>query len=84
MEVGLAFDLEGTDSHQLAVPSTFPNAIPPAPALSSAEIAGEAVELYWMALLRDVNFNDYATNSLAELVGLGYGEGAAQEVGSPA
>ncbi len=64
-QAGLAFDLEGTDSHQLAIPSTLPNAIPAAPALSSAEIAGEAVELYWMALLRDVNFNDYATNSLA-------------------
>jgi hypothetical protein len=67
---GLAFDLEGTDSHQLFIPpvptsTSTPVAIPPAPALSSAEIAGEAVELYWMALLRDVNFNDYATNGLA-------------------
>jgi len=57
-QAGLAFDLEGTDSHQLA--------IPPAPALASAWAAGEAVELYWMAHLRDVEFTDYATNRLAQ------------------
>jgi membrane-associated phospholipid phosphatase len=48
---GLAFDLQGADGQALA--------IPPAPALASAEAAGEMVELYWMALLRDVNFADY-------------------------
>jgi hypothetical protein len=53
-QAGLAFDTEGNDPHQF----TFPVA----PAFASAEIAGEAVELYWMALLRDVNFTDYATN----------------------
>ena len=53
---GFAFDLEGTDCHQLA--------IPPAPALASAQRAGEAVENYWMALLRDVNFTDYASDPL--------------------
>jgi len=66
---GLAFDLEGTDSHQLFVPplqaTSPPVALPPAPALASAEIAGEAVELYWMSLLRDTNFNEYATSPLA-------------------
>jgi hypothetical protein len=51
------FDLEGTDSHQLAMRA--------APAFASAEEAGEMVELYWMALLRDVNFLDYATNPIA-------------------
>ncbi len=56
-QAGLAFDLEGTDSHQFA--------IPPAPALASAWAAGEAVELYWMALLRDVDFTDYARSPLA-------------------
>ena len=45
---GLAFDLEGTDSHQLA--------IPPFPSLASRDLADQAVELYWMALCRDVNF----------------------------
>lgn len=53
-----AFDMEGTDSHQLAMRA--------APAFASAEQAGEMVELYWMALLRDVNFTDYAANPLAQ------------------
>jgi len=50
-QAGLAFDLEGADSHQLVEAA--------APALASAEEAGEAAELYWMALLRDVSFDDY-------------------------
>ncbi len=57
-QCGLAFDLEGSDAHQ--------HAIPPAPALASAEEAAEEIELYWMALLRDVSFNDYATHPLAQ------------------
>ncbi len=52
-----AYDLEGTDSHQLS--------LAPAPAFASAQEAGEMVELYWMALLRDVNFADYGNNPLA-------------------
>ncbi len=55
---GYAFDLEGTDAAQLA--------IPPAPEFSSAQEAGEMAELYWMALLRDVNYDDYATNPIAQ------------------
>jgi len=57
-QAGYAFDLEGTDSHQLSMPA--------APAFASAEEAGEMAELYWMALLRDVNFRDYNTNLLAQ------------------
>ena len=57
-QAGLAFTLQGADSHKLAMR--------PAPAFASAEEAGEMVELYWMALLRDVNFEDYATSSLAQ------------------
>src|SRR5207253_3786542 len=54
---GLAFDLEGTDSHQLK--------IPPFPKLASQDLADQAVELYWMALCRDVNFTKYETDSTA-------------------
>ncbi len=54
---GYAFDLEGTDSHQCTMRA--------APAFASAEEAGEIAELYWMSLLRDVNFVDYKTHPLA-------------------
>jgi hypothetical protein len=37
-----------------------------APAFASAEEAGEMVELYWMSLLRDVNFTDYEANPIAQ------------------
>ncbi|HUG82381.1 MAG TPA: vanadium-dependent haloperoxidase, partial [Bryobacterales bacterium] len=56
-QASMAFDLQGTDSHQLV--------IPPAPAFASAETAGEMVELYWQALLRDVPFTEYGWSSLA-------------------
>jgi hypothetical protein len=64
---GLAFDLEGPGAQAVT--------IPPAPTFDSTENAGEMVELYWMALLRDVHFNDYATDptvaeAAAELSGL--------------
>jgi hypothetical protein len=55
---GLAFDLMGTDSHQLTEP--------PAPPVTSAWRAGEAVENYWMALLRDVPFSQYGTDPVAQ------------------
>jgi hypothetical protein len=54
---GLAFDLQGMDAQDLAVP--------PHPSLRSARAAGEATELYWMALLRDVNFLEYEGSELA-------------------
>jgi hypothetical protein len=54
---GVAFDLEGTDSHQLV--------IPPFPSVASQDLADQAIELYWMALCRDVNFTDYATDATA-------------------
>lgn len=54
-QAGLAFDLEGVDSHAVN--------IAPAPTLSSAWRAGEAVEDYWGALLRDVSFRDYPTDT---------------------
>ncbi|HET9530617.1 MAG TPA: vanadium-dependent haloperoxidase [Blastocatellia bacterium] len=52
-----AYEMESNDSHQYR--------IRPAPAFSSAEEAGEMAELYWMALLRDVHFDSYATNPIA-------------------
>ncbi len=54
-QAGLAFDLEGPDSHALT--------IPPAPRVDSAEAAAEMGELYWMALLRDVVFSDFETHA---------------------
>ena len=55
---GLAFDLKGTDSHQLVMP--------PAPALASAERAGEMVENYWLALTRDIPFNMYGKEPVTQ------------------
>src|SRR5260370_27775348 len=55
-QVAFAFDLEGLDSHATVVP--------PAPSVTSAETAAEEVEHYWAALLRDVPFSQYHTNSL--------------------
>ncbi len=54
---GLAFDLEGPDAHALVQP--------PAPAFASREQAAEISENYWMALLRDVPFSQYAANPIA-------------------
>jgi hypothetical protein len=55
-QAGLAMDLEGPDSHHIT--------LPPAPRFDSAEAAGEMVELYWMALARDINFSDYESHPL--------------------
>lgn len=55
---GLAVELEGSDPKQTL--------IPPAPPLASAWRAGEAVEEYWMALLRDIRFGDYESDPLTE------------------
>jgi len=57
-QCGLAYDLEGPDSHQLTQP--------PAPAFASAEQAGEIVENYWMALCRDVPFDQYDNHPLTQ------------------
>jgi hypothetical protein len=58
-QAGLAFDLEGPDSHA--------HALRPAPRIDSAENSAEMVELYWMALCRDVAFADYASDPTAAL-----------------
>lgn len=56
-QAGIAFDMEGPDAHALVQP--------PAPAFASKELASELAENYWMALLRDVPFADYASHPLA-------------------
>ncbi len=50
-QAGLAFDLEGPDSHHLTMR--------PAPMIAGAEPASELAELYWMSLARDVDFSEY-------------------------
>jgi len=57
-QAGLAYDMEGVDSHGCPQP--------PAPAVASAEAAGELVENYWMALTRDVPFAEYDTHPLTQ------------------
>ena len=52
---GLAFDLEGPDAQSLA--------LPPAPVVNSAEFVAEVAEVYEMALLRDVPFTEFETDS---------------------
>ncbi len=52
LQSGLAFDLEGPDAQSLHMP--------PAPRLGGRKNDAEMVELYWMALLRDVSFTRYA------------------------
>lgn len=56
-QAGLSFELEGGDAAAFYVR--------PAPAFASAERQGEMAENYWMALLRDVPFDEYATHPLA-------------------
>jgi hypothetical protein len=57
-QAGLAFDLEGTDSHQLAIGTP--------PAVASRAMADTAIENYWMALCRDVNFTQYGNEPLTQ------------------
>ena len=57
-QAGLAYDLEGTDSHQLAIGTP--------PSVASQAIADAAVENYWMALCRDVNFTQYGNEPLTQ------------------
>jgi membrane-associated phospholipid phosphatase len=55
-QAGLGFDLEGPDPQALA--------IPPAPRIDSPRNSAEMVELYWMALTRDVPFADFDTDPI--------------------
>jgi hypothetical protein len=52
------YDMEGGDSH------TFLAA--PAPAFSSAQSGAEMMELYWLALARDVPFTQWSTSPIIQ------------------
>ncbi|HKS30562.1 MAG TPA: hypothetical protein VJS44_22240 [Pyrinomonadaceae bacterium] len=52
---GLAYQLENVAVTQLAAP--------PPPALASADVAAETVELYWASLTRDVPFINYGSDT---------------------
>ena len=58
---GLSYDSEGLDS--------FNRKMEPAPRIDSSDppnAGAEMAELYWMALLRDLNFTDYDEEDLAQ------------------
>ena len=55
---GLTFDLEGPDAQAVTMP--------PAPTLDSQELVTEMIELYSMALLRDVPFAKFESNQRVE------------------
>jgi hypothetical protein len=57
-QAGLAFALEGSDPQALSQP--------PAPTLASDWLAGELVENYWMALARDVSFDQYGLEPITQ------------------
>ena len=66
-QAGLSTDLEGPDPDKMRTLQ--------APKVDSVETAAEAVEVYWMALLRDVPFTQFNTDltvatAAAELAGL--------------
>ena len=52
---GNTFDLEGPDAQAVTMP--------PAPRLDSQELIAEMAEVYWMAILRDKPFANFATDS---------------------
>jgi hypothetical protein len=61
-QAGIAFDLAGPDAQSLA--------IRPAPRIDGPENSAEMVELYWMALCRDIPFTKFDTDDLiAEAAG---------------
>jgi len=55
-QAAYALDLVGTDGHATH--------LPPPPAFASAGMAAEMVELYWLALTRDVAFREYGESPL--------------------
>ena len=60
-QAAYAYCLEGGDSHRFACP--------PAPSFSSAEMAADMGELYWMSLTRDIPFRDFANSPVVQQAG---------------
>jgi len=58
-------DPQATYATDLVGPDATALVLAPPPAFASSEMAAEMTELYWLALLRDVPFRDYATDTLA-------------------
>ena len=72
----LAFDLQGVDSHATV--------IPPSPTVAGAQTAAEAVEHYWVGVVRDVPFAQYGSNALvaqacADLNNMSYINGSSND-----
>lgn len=55
-EGALQFQSSGLDGHASRMPASH--------GISSAELAGELVEVYWQALTRDIPFEEYNDNNL--------------------
>lgn len=53
-----SFALSGCDSHKIDMPAVH--------GLGSKRQAAEAAEVYWMALCRDVPFDEYQTNTIVQ------------------
>jgi len=56
-QAAVSFQMEGADPTRLRIPA--------APAFASEQRAAEMCEVYWMAVLRDVPFEQFAQSSLA-------------------
>ncbi len=55
-QAGLTFEMQGADPFHMYQQ--------PAPVFASAEVAAEIAENYWMALTRDISFQDYDSHPL--------------------
>lgn len=69
-QAAYGIDLVGPDAAALSLPP---------PPFASQEMAAEMAELYWLALVRDVAFREYAghpltTAAIADLRAIGFGE----------
>ncbi len=59
-------DPQASYAYFLAGQDTWAFTMPAAPAFSSVQQASESIEVLWQALVRDVNFADYASNPLTQ------------------